>query len=92
MRLTLGAIDDRSPAELSAYVDGELGFWRSHSVRAHLRGCAPCRRYVEQLEQAKALMGSVGSPTLSDEARGALRQAYAAWVRRPVDLEAGGRD
>ncbi len=55
--LTLG---DRSVADLSGYVDGELGALRRLRLTLHLRRCEPCRRYVAQLRLVAQLGQELG--------------------------------
>lgn len=70
-----------SAEDLSAYVDGELGWWRRVRVRRHLRRCEPCRRYVEQVSGIVGSLRAFEAPdTLDGDIRADLRRAYADWV------------
>ena len=59
----------RHPAELSAFVDDELGWMRRRRLKLHLRRCEPCRRYVEQLRLVVALIEESRLGTAFTEAR-----------------------
>lgn len=49
------------PADLSAYVDGELPKLRRLRLRLHLGHCEACRRYVEQLQLLRAVTRAAAS-------------------------------
>lgn len=71
----------RTAADLSAYVDGELGPWRRWRIHRHLQGCEPCRRFVEQLAGIVGALRARGTAEpLSPHLHGELRQAYAQWA------------
>ena len=43
-----------NPADLSAYLDGELSAPDAIRIEAHLAGCGDCRSELEDLRQARA--------------------------------------
>ena len=72
-----------SAEDLTAYVDGELGWWRRTRLRRHLRRCEPCRRYVEQVSGiVGSLRASEPTDTLGGDIRADLRREYADWAAR----------
>ena len=66
-------------ADLSAYVDGDLGPARRLSLRLHLLRCEPCRLYVEQLRLAKRVMRASPPPPLTPSVRSGLRRSFRRW-------------
>lgn len=70
-----------SVEDLSAYIDGELGWWHRRRVRRHLRACEPCRRYVEHIGGVSAALRSRRpDPPLSRDVHEGLHRAYAEWA------------
>lgn len=71
-------LDDGPPADLSAFVDGELRGRHRRRVARHLRACPACRLVVEQLRRVRALTAELAV----DDARttGVAQPAVpAAW-------------
>ena len=68
------------PADLSGYVDGDLGPWRHWRVRRHLVRCEACRRYVEQLHDLRRLAAGLPGIALTPQLRDRLVAARASWV------------
>ena len=69
-----------SPADLSTFVDGELGAWRRRRIARHVRRCEPCRRYVEQLEEIARLTAGMPDVHVSPELRARLETARVEWA------------
>lgn len=69
-----------SAADLSAYIDGELGWRRRRGIRRHLRDCEPCRHYVAQVSGVVASLRATPPLVLSPRARAELQSAYSKWA------------
>ncbi len=49
----------RTPEELEAFRAGKAGLLRGWFCRFHLRGCARCRRKLEELHQDERFLGEI---------------------------------
>jgi anti-sigma factor RsiW len=58
------------------YLEGTLGWRDRRRVAKHLSGCEACVRYVEQMRETLALLGTVPVDTLGPEARATLLEAF----------------
>jgi anti-sigma factor RsiW len=65
-----------SEADLSAYLDGELG-GRQAGARAHMERCEACRARLEELASLQAMLGGLPRPALSRSFRLPPSQAGA---------------
>ena len=61
---------------LTEYLEGALPPAEVVAVEEHLRGCDACQRYLDQLRTTIGLLGSVPTPTLSDDTVDALLAAF----------------
>lgn len=56
-------------AQLPAFVDGTLSWWRRNLVRLHVRRCVDCKAELEQQRAVSAGLNQLGAAvTASDEA------------------------
>ena len=61
---------------LTEYLDDALPPDEVAAIDEHLRGCAACRRYLDQLRATVSALGSLPMPTLSDDTVEALLTAF----------------
>jgi anti-sigma factor RsiW len=61
---------------LTEYLEGALPPDEVAAVDEHLRGCEPCRTYLDQLRATIAALGSVPVPTISDDTLDELLAAF----------------
>jgi anti-sigma factor RsiW len=61
---------------LTEYLEGSLPPDEVAAIDEHLRGCAACRRYLDQLRTTVVALGSLPRPTLSDDTVDALLAAF----------------
>jgi len=84
MRVRLATRDLRcveAVALITDYLEGALS-WRSRRrLERHLRGCANCSTYLEQMKATIAAAGRVEPEALSDEARAELIALYRRFRR-----------
>jgi predicted anti-sigma-YlaC factor YlaD len=58
------------------YLEGTLGWRDRRRVAKHLSECDPCVRYIEQMRETLALLGTVPVDTISPEAQATLLDAF----------------
>jgi predicted anti-sigma-YlaC factor YlaD len=58
------------------YLEGALSDETRRLVDEHLADCAPCQRYLDQIQRTMRLLGTVSDDSLSPEAWTALRTAF----------------
>jgi predicted anti-sigma-YlaC factor YlaD len=58
------------------YLEGTLGWRDRRRVAKHLGGCDACGRYVDQMRETLALLGTVPVDTISPEAQATLLDAF----------------
>ena len=63
------------------YLEGTLSRRDRRRLEAHLRACANCADYLEQIRVTIELAGTVGPEDLSVEARHELSELYRRWLR-----------
>lgn len=63
------------------YLEGSLGWRARRRVAKHLEACAACTRYVEQMRETLALLGTVPVDTLPPEAQETLLEAFRDFRR-----------
>jgi len=63
------------------YLEGNLGWLTRRRFEKHLRACDGCTRYVEQMRETLALLGTVPADTLSPEAQSTLLDAFRDFER-----------
>ena len=63
--------------KLSEYLDHELAQEMRERIDGHLEDCAPCLEFLESLRRTVRMLESVERPTLPDEIRREVREAYA---------------
>jgi anti-sigma factor RsiW len=61
---------------LTEYLEGALPPDEVVAIDEHLRGCAACRRYLDQLRTTIGLLGSAPVATLPDDTVDALLAAF----------------
>ena len=61
---------------ITSYLDGSLGEVDRQRFDEHLLDCDWCVRYVEQMRETLALLGTVPADTLSPEAQSTLLGAF----------------
>jgi anti-sigma factor RsiW len=61
------------------YLEGALSRRDRRRFETHLRGCANCAAYVEQIKRTIELSGSMAAEELSSKARQDLVQLYRRW-------------
>lgn len=61
---------------LTDHLEGSLGWRARRRVEKHLRACAACTRYVEQMRETLDLLGTVPVDTLSPQAQATLLDAF----------------
>ena len=71
--------------DLSAYLDGELGVFKTRIVKSHLAGCSECRKTLEYLKQLSLAVKKAETVCPSNDLMAALRARIAKEaVNRPV--------
>lgn len=60
---------------LSSYLDGELSAGDLRSLREHLHQCSGCALELEGLRRVKTLVGSMGTPAMSEAFEARLHAA-----------------
>jgi|GEM_PF-5932819 len=60
---------------LSSYLDGEMSASDLRSLREHLNGCSCCASELEGLRRVKSLVGSMGTPVMSEAFEARLHDA-----------------
>ena len=63
------------------YLEGSLGWRDRRRFEKHLRGCDGCHRYLDQMRETLALLGTVPVDTLSPEAQSTLLDAFRDFRR-----------
>lgn len=58
------------------YLEGTLSLRDRRRIAKHLSECDGCVRYVEQIRETMALLGTVPVDTLSPEAQSTLLEAF----------------
>jgi predicted anti-sigma-YlaC factor YlaD len=58
------------------YLEGSLGWRDRRRFDKHLQACEGCSRYLVQMRETLALLGTVPLDTLSTEARSTLLDAF----------------
>lgn len=58
------------------YLENALSDDQRQVVGAHLAGCPPCWRYIDQIRTTIALLGTVPDDTLSEQAWRELQLAF----------------
>jgi predicted anti-sigma-YlaC factor YlaD len=58
------------------YLEGSLGWRDRRRFDKHLQACEGCSRYLDQMRETLALLGTVPLDTLSTEARSTLLDAF----------------
>ncbi len=72
---------------VSDYLDGALHRSDRRRLERHLRACANCAAYLEQMRATIAATGRITPEDLSPEARREFTELYRAW--RADDSTAG---
>jgi predicted anti-sigma-YlaC factor YlaD len=79
------ALDDITCRELvelvSDYLEGALSAADRARFEEHLKGCEPCRTYLEQMRLVIEVSGRLSEESLDPEARDALLDAFRSWKR-----------
>jgi anti-sigma factor (TIGR02949 family) len=63
-------------ARLSDYLDGELPEDFCERIDRHMGDCPPCRDFLKSLERTVRLVEGVETPTMPEEVRRAVREAW----------------
>ena len=63
-------------ARLSEYLDDELEFDPCSRLEEHLEDCPPCQAFLESLRRTVDLARNLPAPTLPDDLKAELLQAY----------------
>ncbi len=63
------------------YLEGSLGWRTRRRVASHLAACDGCERYVDQMRETLALLGTVPAESLSEEAMSILLDAFRDFRR-----------
>ena len=63
------------------YLEGSLGRRARRRFEKHLRGCDGCQRYVDQMRETLALLGTVPADSLSSAAQSTLLDAFRDFRR-----------
>ena len=61
------------------YLQGALSPAARARFKRHLRSCAVCPRYVDQLRASVRVLGRLREDDLPEPARGALLAAFRTW-------------
>ena len=62
--------------KLSEYMDGELPTDLCESIDDHMADCPPCQSFMESLRRTVTLVERVDAPTMPEEIRASVREAY----------------
>jgi RNA polymerase sigma-70 factor (ECF subfamily) len=65
--------------KLSEYMDGELPADLCERIDDHMADCPPCQSFLESLRRTVKLVEHFGAPTMPDELRASVREAYARY-------------
>lgn len=65
------------------YLEGRLGWRDRRRFERHLRACDGCDRYLDQMRETLALLGTVPLDTLSPQAQDTLMDAFRELGRPP---------
>ena len=44
---------------VTSFLEGELPFWTSLGIRAHIMMCPPCRTWIRQIKQTAKITGAI---------------------------------
>ena len=73
-----GSADCRGVFErLSEYIDEELARDVGERIEGHMEDCEPCQEFLESLRRTVRIIETVERPTLPDEVRREVREAYS---------------
>ena len=61
------------------YLEGALSIEEHLRFERHLRSCAVCPRYIDQLRTTVRVLGRLREDDLPEPARGTLLTAFRAW-------------
>jgi anti-sigma factor RsiW len=61
------------------YIEGAMGDADRRRFEAHLRGCAHCVNYVEQMRATIAALGRLDEDSFEPEKREELLEAFRGW-------------
>ena len=64
---------------LTEYLEGALPPDEVAALEEHLRDCELCQTYLDQLRATITALGSVPTPTLSDDTIDALLATFSGW-------------
>lgn len=62
--------------KLSEYLDHELAQDMRERIDGHLGDCAPCQEFLESLRRTVQMLESIERPTLPDQIRREVCEAY----------------
>ena len=63
------------------YLEGALGWRTRRRFEQHLAACEACHRYLDQMRETLALLGTVPADSLSPEAQSTLLDAFRDFRR-----------
>ena len=67
---------------ITAYLDGTLPDTDRRRLDSHLAACPHCTKYLAQMRQTIARLGTINETTLSTDAREQLLTAFRDWRAR----------
>lgn len=76
---------DNVRPELKAYLDGQVGWWRQRSIRAHAAQCAACREEMKAMRDFSDNLRNADADTLDPALRARILAAVPHTPPAPVE-------
>jgi anti-sigma factor RsiW len=71
---------------ITDYLEGTLPAIERARFDAHLTGCGPCRRYLEQMRTTIGALGKLTPETIDPAARARLLSIFREWKQAPPEV------
>lgn len=70
---------------LDDFLDGEMPFLDRMVAKSHLMMCGPCRAYLRQYEQVRALTGMVSPLDMPPDFEAVMKRVVGRWKQEGND-------